>query len=109
MGHYISNEEVSAAEQHGIADPQTLISQLTRLVENPEALKATKGQKHEIKRLALAAISAVEEPFETMQRLSLSVLCACLYPWSFSSNNLSNSRSRWCQPVSGNVTRYLER
>ncbi|PSN65247.1 putative sterigmatocystin 8-O-methyltransferase precursor [Corynespora cassiicola Philippines] len=52
-----------------VADPQALIEQLRVLTSTPGAYFESEAQKREFQSLIRGATAAVEEPFETMQRL----------------------------------------
>ena len=51
------------------ANPQDLIAQLRLLTADPGSYFENEAQKRDFQRLARQAGTAVEEPFETMQRL----------------------------------------
>jgi len=51
------------------ANPQDLIAQLRLLTADPGSYFQDEAQKRDFQRLARQAGTAVEEPFETMQRL----------------------------------------
>jgi hypothetical protein len=55
------------------ANPQALIEQLQLLTADPSSYFQDEAQKRAFHRLARQAATAVEEPFETMQRLVYSV------------------------------------
>lgn len=73
MGDYIDTRTPPRPELRAAADPEALIAQLEALVNSRGTLKATEAQRHEIKRLSVAAVGVVEEPFETMVRVIYSV------------------------------------
>lgn len=50
-------------------DPKVLLEQLRLLAADPGSYFQDDGQKREFQKLARQAGTAVEEPFETMQRL----------------------------------------
>jgi hypothetical protein len=68
MGSIITNGSAKV-------DAATLISQLKKIVEDPqEALDGISiDQRNEIQRLSLTASRALEQPFETMMRLAYAV------------------------------------
>lgn len=51
------------------ANPTILLEQLKLLISDPQAYFTDDKQKKEIQRLSRDAATAIEEPFETMQRL----------------------------------------
>lgn len=51
------------------ATPQALIEQLQLLIADPGSYFQDDAQKRDFQKLARQAAAAVEEPFETMQRL----------------------------------------
>jgi hypothetical protein len=51
------------------ANPQALIEQLRLLTADPSSYFQDEAQKRDFQKLARQARTAVEEPFETMQRL----------------------------------------
>lgn len=55
------------------ANPGLLIEQLRLLVAEPGSYFEDEAQKSDFQKLARQAGAAVEEPFETMQRLVFSV------------------------------------
>jgi hypothetical protein len=62
------------------ANPQALIEQLQLLSADPSSYFQDDAQKRDFQKLARQAATAVEEPFETMQRLvyGVSDWCAAL-------------------------------
>lgn len=56
-----------------MADPKTLLEQLRLLVDHPDAFQVDEAQKQELLKLSRQAASALESPFETLQRLVYSV------------------------------------
>lgn len=64
---------MTAAVKHPAVDLGVLIEQLQRVIANPEAVAAAGPQRQEILQLARTAAVAIEEPFETVQRLAYSV------------------------------------
>lgn len=62
------------------ANPQALIEQLQLLSADPSSYFQDDAQKRDFQKLARKAATAVEEPFETMQRLvyGVSDWCAAL-------------------------------
>ena len=52
-----------------VADPHALIEQLRVLTSTPSAYFESEAQKREFQSLIRGATAAIEEPFETMQRL----------------------------------------
>ncbi|KHO01575.1 O-methyltransferase, family 2 [Metarhizium album ARSEF 1941] len=56
------------------ADLDILIQQLERVIANPEAAVAAGSKRHQVLQLARAAAVAIEEPFETLQRVGYSPL-----------------------------------
>lgn len=51
------------------ANPQALLEQLRLLTADPSSYFEDEAQKRDFQKLARQAGTAVEEPFETMQRL----------------------------------------
>lgn len=51
------------------ANPQALIEQLRLLTADPSSYFQSEAQKRDFQKLTRQAGTAVEEPFETMQRL----------------------------------------
>ncbi len=51
------------------SNPQVLIEQLQLLTADPGSYFQSDAQKRDFQKLARQAAAAVEEPFETMQRL----------------------------------------
>lgn len=78
---------MAAAVQPPAADLDVLIEQLQRVIANPEAVSAAGSQRQQILQLTRTAAVAIEEPFETVQRLAYSVSCRLSstfvqHPWS---------------------------
>lgn len=57
-------------------DPATLIAELQKLINNPDAFSA---ERQEIIQLSRKAAVALEEPFEMLQRLAYSVCAIVSY------------------------------
>jgi hypothetical protein len=62
------------------ANPAGLIEQLWLLATQPDTYFQDDAQKKEFQRLSQDALAAMEEPFETMQRLAVGVSVPNMYP-----------------------------
>lgn len=62
------------------ADLNVLIDQLKLVISNPEVVAAAGAERQQILQLAREAAVAIEEPFETVQRLAYSVRICLLAP-----------------------------
>lgn len=76
-----------------MADPKTLLEQLKLFVKCPDAFQADETQRQELLKLSRQAASALESPFETLQRLVYSVRTASFHPPGAAWRNTDTSQS----------------
>lgn len=73
MGDRIPSSTETSFQMPDSVEAETLIAQLKAITANPDILKASDAQKHEIKLSSRRAAYALEQPFETMMRIAYAV------------------------------------